>query len=321
MAEADRLAIAPAQPAAELMQSAGEAVAARFSAASSPRPVTCAVRSGNNGGDGFVAAACAGARRMAGPSRAARRCRSTSRRCAISCPTLARRHRTADSARVIDGAELLIDALFGSGLNRALDPRVSDTLGYATRRALPIVAVDVPSGILGNSGENIGAAPAVCTVTFVRKKPGHLLLPGRELCGDVAVADIGIPQQVLDSLAVDTWENVPALWQAKLPQRAFEYQQVQPWARSAVRRLSDDRRGAHGRARRGAHRRRTDHDCGAGDRLSPSMPPRSPASWRGRSRSGRLRPAACRSAIHGILHWTRRGRQRRDAPAHAWPCS
>ncbi len=120
---------------------------------------------------------------------------------------------------LIDGAELLIDALFGSGLNRALDPQVSDFLGYATRRALPIVAVDIPSGILGDSGENIGAAAAVCTVTFMRKKPGHLLLPGRDACGEVVVADIGMPQQVLDSLAVDTWENVPALWQAKLPQR------------------------------------------------------------------------------------------------------
>jgi ADP-dependent NAD(P)H-hydrate dehydratase / NAD(P)H-hydrate epimerase len=76
----------------------------------------------------------------------------------------------------------------------------------------------VPTGILGDSGENLGAAPAVCTVTFMRKKPGHLLLPGRDICGDVVVADIGIPQSILDSLALNTWENAPALWRAKLPQ-------------------------------------------------------------------------------------------------------
>jgi NAD(P)H-hydrate epimerase len=120
--------------------------------------------------------------------------------------------------RSIDEAELVIDAVFGAGLNRPLDSQVIDTLSFATRRGVPILAVDIPSGVTGDGGEDWGAAASVCTVTFVRKKPGHLLLPGRDLCGDVVVADIGIPQAVLSSLAIDTWENAPALWRDRLPQ-------------------------------------------------------------------------------------------------------
>src|SRR5258708_25106527 len=91
------------------------------------------------------------------------------------------------------------------------------TLTAATQRGLPVIAVDVPSGVMGDTGESVGAAPAVCTVTFVRKKPGHVLLPGRELCGEIVVADIGIPPAVLESLVVDTWENDPTLWRAQMP--------------------------------------------------------------------------------------------------------
>jgi NAD(P)H-hydrate epimerase len=119
---------------------------------------------------------------------------------------------------VIDDAELVVDSLFGSGLSRRLDSQVTDTLTCTTRRGIPIIAVDVPSGVVGDSGEDLGAAAAVCTVTFARKKPGHLLLPGRTLCGDIVVADIGIPQAVLDSLPINTWENTPGLWREKLPQ-------------------------------------------------------------------------------------------------------
>jgi ADP-dependent NAD(P)H-hydrate dehydratase / NAD(P)H-hydrate epimerase len=217
MAEADRLAIAAGTPGTLLMQNAGEAVAREIERRFTPRAVSVLCGPGNNGGDGFVAAATLAqsgwAVRVAllgdvetlrnDAQYHARRWRGT-----IEPPTPA----------VIDGAELVIDALFGSGLNRRLDAKVRDILAYVTRRTLPIVAVDIPSGVLGDSGENVGAAAAVCTVTFMRKKPGHLLLPGREACGDVVVADIGMPHDVLDSLAVDTWENTPALWRAKLPQ-------------------------------------------------------------------------------------------------------
>jgi ADP-dependent NAD(P)H-hydrate dehydratase / NAD(P)H-hydrate epimerase len=84
--------------------------------------------------------------------------------------------------------------------------------------AAPVVAVDLPSGINGTSGAVMGVAVnAAHTVTFFRKKPGHVLLPGRLRCGTVCVADIGIPAATLESIAPRTFENVPALWRARFP--------------------------------------------------------------------------------------------------------
>jgi NAD(P)H-hydrate epimerase len=119
---------------------------------------------------------------------------------------------------VLEGAELVVDAIFGAGLSRALDGSSVETLAAAARRQLPIVAIDVPSGLMGDTGEAMGAVAVAMTVTFFRKKPGHLLLPGRLLCGEVIVADIGIPNSVLDQISPDTFENDPRLWIAALPQ-------------------------------------------------------------------------------------------------------
>ena len=95
------------------------------------------------------------------------------------------------------------------GLSRALGADVVPTLAAVAERRLPVIAVDVPSGLMGDTGESLGAMAADCTVTFTRKKPGHVLLPGRELCGATVVADIGTPAGVLERIAVDTWENRP----------------------------------------------------------------------------------------------------------------
>jgi hypothetical protein len=95
---------------------------------------------------------------------------------------------------------LVVDAIFGAGLSRALDGPAAETLAAAARTGVPIVAIDVPSGLMGDTGEALGAVAAVLTVTFFRKKPGTLLLPGRRLCGEVVVADIGIPASVLDKI-------------------------------------------------------------------------------------------------------------------------
>jgi len=122
------------------------------------------------------------------------------------------------SPESLEGAGIVIDAIFGAGLSRPLDGKALAMVESLKVRGIPVCAVDVPSGIDGASGIILGAAaPAALTVTFFRKKPGHLLYPGRGLCGDVEVADIGIPARVLDKIVPNTWENGPDLWLGGYP--------------------------------------------------------------------------------------------------------
>jgi ADP-dependent NAD(P)H-hydrate dehydratase / NAD(P)H-hydrate epimerase len=216
MTEAERAAIAAGTPGALLMQNAGNAVVREITRRWSPRPVVVLCGPGNNGGDGFVVA---GALAQNGwPVRVALLGqRDELRGDALLYATRWSGGIEAVTPGVIEGAALVVDALFGSGLNRPLDGLVADTLTAVTRRGLPLVAIDVPSGVMGDTGEGAGAAAAACTVTFARKKPGHVLLPGRDLCGDIVVADIGIPSGIIDSLVINAWENDPALWRAEFP--------------------------------------------------------------------------------------------------------
>jgi hydroxyethylthiazole kinase-like uncharacterized protein yjeF len=216
MGEADRLTMAAGTPVTELMENAGRAVAREIGQRWPARPVAVLCGPGNNGGDGFAAA-----RHLSEAG------------WPVRIALLGPRDHLTDEARhhaerwrgavepltpaVLDRAELVVDAIFGAGLSRALEGPAADTLTAAARSGLPIVAIDVPSGLMGDTGEALGAAAAVLTVTFFRKKPGHLLLPGRLLCGEVVVADIGIPPSVLNQIVPDTFENDPGLWVADLP--------------------------------------------------------------------------------------------------------
>jgi hydroxyethylthiazole kinase-like uncharacterized protein yjeF len=217
MNAADRFAMAAGTPGTLLMQRAGEAVAQEVARRWTPRRVSVLCGPGNNGGDGFVAAVALA--QSGWPVRLA----LLGGLDALRGDAQAHARRWTGGVEpltpsVIEDAELVVDALFGSGLSRRLDSQAADTLIAAQRRGLPILAVDVPSGVMGDSGENLGAAAAICTVTFMRKKPGHLLLPGRDLCGEVVLKDIGIPPAALDSMCIDIWENNPQLWLTKLPQ-------------------------------------------------------------------------------------------------------
>ncbi len=216
MAEADRLTVSQGTAGIVLMKHAGASVARAIIERWTMRPVIILCGPGNNGGDGFVAA------------------RDLSDAGWTVCVALlgprdrlkgeARHHAELWSGSVepltpdaLAGAGLVVDAIFGAGLSRALDGHAAETLAAAARRCLPIVAIDVPSGVMGDTGESLGAAAAVLTVTSFRKRPGHLLLPGRSLCGEVVVADIGTPTSVLTTIQPDTFQNDPVLWQAQLP--------------------------------------------------------------------------------------------------------
>ena len=217
MGEADRLTVAAGTPANELMQSAGNAVAREIEWRWSVRAVTVLCGPGNNGGDGFVVA-----RQLAAAGWPVRVALLGAREALTGA---AAHHAQLWHAgvepltpAVLDGAELVVDAIFGAGLSRAVAGPAALTLAAAASSAKPIVAVDVPSGLMGDTGESLGAVAAALSVTFFRKKPGHLLLPGRLLCGEVVVADIGTPVSVLERVVPQTFENHPALWLSQLPQ-------------------------------------------------------------------------------------------------------
>ncbi len=215
MARADRLAVDAGVPSLALMENAGRAVAAeamKLVPAGSRVLVFCGP--GNNGGDGFVAA-----RLLAQAGYDVR----------VSC-LVPRNDLKGDAAvmasrwtgEVSEGdqvgsfdEDIVIDALFGAGLSRPIDgaSMANDVLCRINATDTPVLAVDVPSGLDGNSGQAAGPVlQATLTVTFFRRKPGHLLMPGRALCGRVVVADIGIPSSVLGPIAANAFANGPHLW-------------------------------------------------------------------------------------------------------------
>ncbi|MDH5857071.1 NAD(P)H-hydrate dehydratase [Lampropedia aestuarii] len=109
--------------------------------------------------------------------------------------------------------DLAVDAIFGAGLNRALGTDVNSCLQACAQAKLPICAVDMPSGVDGSTGQLLGqAAAAALTVTFSCAKPGHFLLPGKDFCGELLVADIGLDAACLQAIGSHTCLNAPALW-------------------------------------------------------------------------------------------------------------
>jgi len=213
MAKADALAVAWGVPSLTLMENAGRAVADAIVARFRPCAVTVLCGPGNNGGDGFVVA------RLLDEEGFTVRVASDGGQTGDADHMAARWSglTVALTPEALSGARLVVDALFGAGLSRPLEgaaAQVVDALG-----GLPVVAIDVPSGVSGDSGLPLGQAhvTAALTVTFFRKKPGHLLLPGRALCGEIVLADIGIPPEAAETAL---YENTPALWRYPWPQAA-----------------------------------------------------------------------------------------------------
>ncbi|MBE9604886.1 NAD(P)H-hydrate dehydratase [Acetobacteraceae bacterium H6797] len=213
MGEADRLAALAGAPGPQLMEAAGRAVARAIRRRWRPCPVLVLAGPGNNGGDGYVLARLL--EREGWPvsiaALAPPRAGSDAALMAARWHGPMRPFAPAEAAR----AGLVVDALFGAGLTRPLAPEAAAVLAAAQG---PVVAVDVPSGLDGGNGAPLGAVRAAdLTVTFFRRKPGHLLMPGRALCGEVVCADIGLPASVLETIAPRTWANAPGLWRLPSP--------------------------------------------------------------------------------------------------------
>lgn len=217
MAASDRAAIDAGTPGVELMEAAGWQVARLVRQHYKPRKTLILCGPGNNGGDGFAAARLL--TRWGWP---------------VTVGQLGDRNNLRGDAAVmaarwdgpvhplspdlLQGDPLIVDALFGAGLQRPIEGMARTVIEAIGERGLPVVAVDLPSGVNGDSGEVMGAAPsAEMTVTFVAAKPGHLLLPGRERCGRLEICEIGV-----DPVASATWHNVPSLWLDHLPRPKAE---------------------------------------------------------------------------------------------------
>jgi len=217
MGEADRLAIAGGIAGIDLMENAGRAVADSIGTLVRGRRIVVVAGPGNNGGDGFVAA-----RHLAGHGYEVRmslagdpaRLKGDA---AIAAERWAGPIQAAAPEALAD-CDVIIDALFGAGLDRPVEGLPRAMIEAMNASGAPVVAVDLPSGVNGTTGAVMGAAvKAVQTVTFFRRKTGHLLLPGRLHCGQVQVADIGIPAGVLDRIKPATFANEPALWRDSFP--------------------------------------------------------------------------------------------------------
>jgi hydroxyethylthiazole kinase-like uncharacterized protein yjeF len=201
-----------------LMENAGRAVANAIIARFTPRHTAVLCGPGNNGGDGWAAARFLFERGWP-----------------VWVETLVLRDTlkgdAKDAATQFNGeiyvlsrdnprAELVVDALFGAGLSRPLEGEAARAANAFWKRADRVIAIDVPSGIDGDTGMALNEISfgAALTVTFVRKKPAHVLMPGRALCGEVLVADIGAPEDVVAAQKVRLFENHPSLWSLPWPE-------------------------------------------------------------------------------------------------------
>lgn len=218
MARADALTIEAGTPGLMLMEAAGRAVAAaaaRRARAGSRVLVLCGP--GNNGGDGFVAA-----RHLAAAFYEVRVALlgEVSALKGDAAAMAARWPGPVEEAATtsLEAVDLVIDALFGAGLARDLDGAARALVERVNAAALPVLAVDLPSGIDGATGAVRGAAIAAsASVTFFRAKPGHVLLPGRLHTGVLEIVDIGIQPEVLAQIRPMATANEPDLWAAHVP--------------------------------------------------------------------------------------------------------
>ena len=222
MGQVDRTPIVGGLAGIVLMEPAGREVARAVTAGLPPAPVLVLCGPGNNGGDGYVCARILAdggwdvrVATLGDPD--ALHGDAAWARSSWRGPVL-----PLDAA-LLDRPDIVVDALFGAGLARDLDGVARAVVERLDPDRHPVVAVDVPSGVDGATGQIRGAAPrATFTVTFCRAKPGHVLLPGRLHVGELRVADIGIPEAAVAAHDLGLRVNAPGRWLAQLPQRTPE---------------------------------------------------------------------------------------------------
>jgi NAD(P)H-hydrate epimerase len=218
MYAADHFAAASGVPTLTLMENAGRAVADEIFRCHRPCPTVVLCGPGNNGGDGFVVARLLKARGW--PVTLA----LLGERGALKGDAALQSAQWDDAVlaltpSVLDGAELVVDALYGAGLSRPLEDVARETIIALNQSQADVVAIDVPSGLQGDLGRSYDGlcVEADITVTFFRKKPAHGLMPGRLVCGRIVLVDIGIPQNALDAIQPKLWVNSPPLWGRDYP--------------------------------------------------------------------------------------------------------
>lgn len=220
MAAIDAAAIGSGIPGYQLMCAAGAVIASRLLAVfPQARRAVILAGPGNNGGDGYVAARAlidsgmpVAVHCLGDPQEL----RGDAARAFRDCPV---RPQSVEGYRPADG-DVVVDALFGAGLARPLDGDAAAIVARIAASGTPVLAVDLPSGVSGKTGAVLGAAlQAAETVTFFARKPGHLLMPGRDLCGRLTVADIGIPARAAAGIVgpATLRENGAAVWAGALP--------------------------------------------------------------------------------------------------------
>ena len=221
MGEADRMTIEGGAPGLVLMEAAGRAVADEVQRAAPSRgKIVFLCGPGNNGGDGFVAARLLAERGYETKLGLLGRRQGLRGDAALAAAEFAGEVFPAPGVD-LSGADCVVDAIFGAGLARDVEGEaraIVERINAFARRRGRVVAVDVPSGLDGATGKARGVAvEATATVTFFRLKPGHLLEPGRSLCGQIRLADIGIPATVLPAIAAKAFVNSPTVWRRALP--------------------------------------------------------------------------------------------------------
>ncbi|MEZ5852736.1 MAG: NAD(P)H-hydrate dehydratase [Hyphomicrobiaceae bacterium] len=263
MSEADRLAAnnlaaqGIAQPGFHLMLAAGRAVAQSVARLGAGRRILFVCGPGNNGGDGYVAARLVAARPAFSVTVATVGDHTRLKGDAARAAAFWAGDAVALTRDMVAAADVIVDAMFGAGLSRELSGDAAEAVAWINAAGKPVIAVDVPSGLDGSTGAVTGPAiGATRTTTFFRRKPGHLLLPGRALCGRIEVRDIGIPASVLTEIGPRTFANGPALWSAMLPRAqvtGHKYARGHALVVSGpVTATGAARLGAHGALRAGA---------------------------------------------------------------------